>query len=90
MTDSADKSFCSGYDQKERESDNSWRVDETYIRVKGQWMYLYRAVDSKGKTIDFYLSKTRDHKAVKRFLKEALRSFYIHYKFIRMSSDYLF
>lgn len=37
------------------------------MKVKGQWMYLYRAVDSEGSTIDFYLSKTRDHKAAKRF-----------------------
>jgi transposase-like protein len=50
---------------------------QTYIKVKGQWMYLYRAVDSKGNTIDFYLSKTRDRKAEKRFLKKALRSFHV-------------
>ncbi|MGD6788057.1 IS6 family transposase, partial [Bacillus thuringiensis] len=45
----------------------------TYVKVKGQWMYLYRAVDSEGNTIDFYLSKMRDHKAAKRFFKKALR-----------------
>ncbi|MED4256511.1 IS6 family transposase [Priestia megaterium] len=56
---------------------DSWRVDETYIKVKGQRMYLYGAVDSKGNTIDFYLSKTRDHKAAKRFFKKALRSFHV-------------
>ncbi|MBK5482721.1 IS6 family transposase [Peribacillus sp. TH16] len=48
-------------------TNDSWRVDETYIKVKGQWMYLYRAVDSKGNTIDFYLSKTRDKKALRSF-----------------------
>lgn len=53
-------------------SNDSWRVDETYVKVKGQWMYLYRAVDSKGNTIDFYLSKSRDTKAAKRFFKKAL------------------
>jgi len=58
-------------------TNDSWRVDETYIKVKGQWMYLYRSVDSKGNTIDFYLSKTRDHKAAKRFFKKALRSFHV-------------
>ncbi|MGG1369941.1 IS6 family transposase [Priestia megaterium] len=58
-------------------TNDSWRVDETYIKVKGQWMYLYRAVDSEGSTIDFYLSKTRDHKAAKRFFKKALRSFHV-------------
>ena len=58
-------------------TNDSWRVDETYVKVKGQWMYLYRAVDSEGNTIDFYLSKTRDHKAAKRFFKKALRSFHV-------------
>ena len=37
----------------------SWQVDETYIKVKGQWKYLYRAIDKQGKTVDFYLSSTR-------------------------------
>ncbi|WJE55922.1 IS6 family transposase (plasmid) [Bacillus cereus] len=58
-------------------TNDSWRVDETYVKVKDQWMYLYRSVDSKGNTIDFYLSKTRDHKAAKRFFKKALRSFHV-------------
>ena len=60
-----------------RTTNDSWRVDETYIKVKGQWMYLYRAVDSEGNTIDFYLSETRDTKAAKRFFKKALRSFHV-------------
>ncbi|MBY0600454.1 IS6 family transposase [Bacillus bingmayongensis] len=55
-----------------KQTNDSWRVDETYIKVKGQWMYLYRAVDSRGNTIDFYLSKSRDTKAAKRFFKKAL------------------
>ncbi len=59
-----------------KQTSDSWRVDETYIKVKGQWMYLYCAVDSKGNTIDFYLSKTRDQKAAKRFFKKALQSFH--------------
>lgn len=50
----------------------SWRVDETYIKVKGCWAYLYRAVDKDGDTIDFYLSSTRNAKAAKRFLGKAL------------------
>ncbi|MFD4819637.1 IS6 family transposase [Peribacillus butanolivorans] len=58
-------------------TNDSWRVDETYVKVKGQWMYLYRTVDSEGNTIDFYLSKTREYKAVKRFFKKALRSFHV-------------
>src|ERR1051326_6524561 len=49
-------------------TNDSWRVDETYIKVKKQWMYLYRAVDSQGKTLDFWLSPTRDGEAAKRFL----------------------
>ncbi|MGG2065177.1 IS6 family transposase [Bacillus sp. S14(2024)] len=60
-----------------KRTNDSWRVDETYIKVKGQWMYLYRAVDSEGNTIDFCLSKTRDQKAAKRFFKKALQSFHI-------------
>ncbi len=56
---------------------NSWRVVETYIKIKGQWMYLYRAVDSEGNTIDFYLSKSRNHKAAKRFFKKALQSLHV-------------
>ena len=51
----------------------SWRVDETYIKVKGHWKYLYRAVDKYGHTIDFYLSATRNINAAKRFLAKALR-----------------
>jgi len=50
----------------------SWRVDETYIKVKGKWKYLYRAVDSQGCTIDFMLSSTRDIIAAKRFFKQAI------------------
>ena len=53
--------------------DHSWRVDETYIKVKGQWKYLYRAVDKRGYTIDFYLSSTRNLQAAKRFLGKALQ-----------------
>ena len=52
-------------------------MDGTYVEVKGQWMYLYRGVDSKGNTIDFYLSKIRDTKAAECFFKKALQSFYV-------------
>jgi transposase, IS6 family len=51
----------------------SWRVDETYIRVKGRWKYLYRAIDKDGNTLDFYLADRRNAKAAKRFLAKALR-----------------
>ena len=55
-----------------RPTNDSWRVDETYIRVKGKWRYLYRAVDSSGATIDFLLSAKQDAAAAKRFLAKAL------------------
>jgi putative transposase len=51
----------------------SWRMDETYIRIKGQWYYLYRAVDTQGQTIDFLLTAQRDEQAAKRFLTKAIR-----------------
>ena len=53
-------------------TNDSWRVDETYVRVKGKWIYLYRAVDSTGATIDFLLSAKRDAVAAERFLVKAL------------------
>jgi transposase-like protein len=55
-------------------TNDSWRVDETYIKVKGQWMYLYRAVDSKGNTVEFMLSPTRNAQAAKRFFRKALQA----------------
>ena len=57
-----------------RPTNDSWRVDETYIKVKGKWKYLYRTVDSDGDTIDFMLSSKRDRQAAKRFFKKALSS----------------
>src|ERR1700749_2448177 len=55
-----------------RVSNGSWRVDETYVKVKGRWTYLYRAVDSRGETIVFLLSAKRDAEAAKRFFRKAL------------------
>ena len=49
----------------------SWRMDETYVGVKGQWTYLYRAVDKRGQTVDFYRSRKRDVNAAQVFLREA-------------------
>jgi transposase, IS6 family len=51
---------------------DSWRVDETYVKVKGTWTYLYRAVDSLGNTLDFFLSTTRDAQAAKHFFRNVL------------------
>ncbi|SRR5258708_39625709 len=53
---------------------DSWKVDETYIKIKKVWMYLYRAVDSQGNTLEFLLSPTRDAEAAKRFLLKAFGS----------------
>ena len=52
----------------------SWRMDETYIKVKGVWKYLYRAVDRDGKTIDFLLTAKRDKAAAKRFFDKAMQA----------------
>ena len=52
----------------------SWRCDETYVKVRGAWVYLYRAVDKTGKTVDFYLSRKRDVNAAKAFLRSAIKS----------------
>jgi transposase, IS6 family len=53
---------------------DSWKVDETYLKIKKVWMYLYRAVDSQGNTIEFLLSPMRDAEAAKRFFLKALHS----------------
>ena len=53
-------------------TNKSWRVDETYVRVRGRWCYLYRAIDSEGATIDFLLSALRDADAAKRLFRNAL------------------
>ena len=55
-------------------TNDSWRVDETYIEVKGAWKYLYRAVDSAGNTLDFMLSAKRDGKAAVRFFRKVLKA----------------
>ena len=55
-------------------TNRSWRLDETYIKVKGRDRFLYRAVDSKGQTIDFLLTDRRDAVAAKRFIRRALQN----------------
>lgn len=57
---------------RKRPTASSWRVDETYIKVKGKWTYLYRAVDRDGQTLDFMLSERRDMAAARRFFKKAI------------------
>ena len=55
-----------------KQKSSTWHMDETFVRIAGRWLYLFRAVDSQGQTVDFYLSETRDREAAKRFLKKAL------------------
>jgi IS6 family transposase len=55
-------------------TNDSWRMDETYLKIKGQNAYLYRAVDSVGNTIDFFVSEHRDKDAVKKFFMKALKA----------------
>ena len=62
-----------------KSTNDSWRVDETYIKVKGDWKYLYRAVDSNGNTLDFMLSASRDAQAAKRFLRKVLKASHHHW-----------
>ena len=58
---------------RKRQVGSSWRMDETYVKVKGAWKYLYRAVDKTGATVDFPLTAKRDGKAALRFLRKAIR-----------------
>ena len=60
--------------QHKRQVGTSWRMDETYIKVKGVWKYLYRAVDKEGKTIDFLLTAKRDKAAAMRFFDKAMQA----------------
>lgn len=66
---------------------SSWQIDETYIKVKGRWMYLYRAITKEGSTVDFYLSGTRNQKAARRFLSKALRSVKSYHRPSTLNTD---
>lgn len=66
-----EKEFRKNY---KRKTGGSWRMDETYIKVKGVWKYFYRAVDKDGETIDFMLSNNRDEAAAKAFFAKAIGS----------------
>jgi len=60
--------------KRKRVTANSWRMDETYVKVKGEWKYLYRAVDRDGQTLDFMLSDRRNKAAARRFFNGAIET----------------
>jgi putative transposase len=60
--------------RKKRKVSGSWRMDETYIKIKGEWVYYYRAVDKYGAIVDFYLSEKRDEPAARAFFNKAIGS----------------
>jgi transposase-like protein len=60
------------FNRRKRTVGDKWHMDETYIKVRGQWMYLYRAIDSVGDTVEFWFSEHRDLPAAKRFMRKAL------------------
>jgi putative transposase len=62
------------FGSKKKSVNKSWRMDETYVKVKGRWYYLYRVVDKFGNTIDFLLSKNRTKKAARKFFNKAIKS----------------
>lgn len=66
--------FVKRWNRFSRPAGHSWRVDETYVKIRGRWAYLYRAVDRSGKTINFRLSTRRDVAAAKAFFKKAIKS----------------
>ncbi|OUB07100.1 IS6 family transposase [Bacillus thuringiensis serovar yunnanensis] len=61
--------------KKNKTAFHVWHLDETYIKVKGEWRYLYRAIDSDGRTLDFQLRKTRNHQAAYAFMKRLVKHF---------------
>jgi transposase-like protein len=61
------------FNRRKRAVSRKWHLDETYIKVRGRWMYLYRAIDSNGDTVEFWFSERRNLAAAKRFLSKALK-----------------
>jgi len=73
--------------KKAKKAQGSWRGDETYIKVKGKWVYLYRAVDKNGLLIDFMLSAKRDIASAIRFFEKAIKTNEKIMKIFRMLSQ---
>src|SRR3546814_17199450 len=65
----------------------SWHLDETYLRVKGKWKYLYRAIDKNGGTIDFMISSKRNYQAAYNFLKNALKKTRVNERPLKITTD---
>jgi putative transposase len=61
------------FNRRKRLAGGKWHLDETYVKVRGRWMYLYRAIDSHGDTVEFWFSERRNLTAAKRFLRKALK-----------------
>jgi putative transposase len=61
------------FNSRKRAVTGRWHIDETYVKVRGQWCYLYRAIDSNGDTVEFWFSERRNLTAAKRFLRKALK-----------------
>ncbi len=78
--------------KRNRTAGDSWRMDETYIKVKGKWHYLYRAIDSSGLTLDIWLRKKRDSQAAFAFFKRLVKQFgepqiKRHHSLVRLNSS---
>ena len=69
-----DKICATEAQRRKSGTSTSWRMDETYIKVKGKWMYYYRPIDKFGKTLDFMLSEQRDEAAATAFFKRAIQN----------------
>src|SRR5262245_36402137 len=69
-----DPEFQKQFRHRRQPLGKSWRMDETYVKIKGKWAYLYRAVDKEGHTIDFLLTPNRDRVAAEAFLHKAIRN----------------
>src|SRR5699024_11582801 len=61
--------------KKHKKAYYKWRIDETYIKIKGKWSYLYRTIDAEGHTLDIWLRKQRDNHSAYAFIKRLIKQF---------------